>query len=83
MQFRITRHNNTMYLRQGATTRVLFSLMTGLVYVTLTEVSSTKSEIVKQAIEKTLKSKETDTSKTRFCCLVEQRNRRVKQENYI
>ena len=58
-----------MYLWQRVTTRVLFSLMTGLVYVTLIEVSSTKSEIVKQAIEKTLKSKETDISKTRFCCL--------------
>ena len=58
-----------MLLWHGATTRVLCSLMTGLVYVTLTEVSSTKSENVMQAIEKTLKSKETDISKTRFCCL--------------
>ena len=40
-----------------------------LEYVELTEVSSTKSEIVMQAIEKTLRERNIDISKTIFCCL--------------
>ena len=38
-------------------------------FVSLIEVSSTKSEIVMHAIEKTLIERDTDISKTRFCCL--------------
>ena len=38
-------------------------------YVTLIEVSSTKSEIVMRAIEKTLFERYIDISKIRFCCL--------------
>ena len=40
-----------------------------LEYVKLTEVSSTKSDIVMQAIEKTLRERNIDISKTIFCCL--------------
>ena len=38
-------------------------------YITLIEVSSTKSEIVMHTIEKTLIERDIDISKTRFCSL--------------
>lgn len=38
-------------------------------FIALTEVSSTKSEIVMEAVERTLREKEIDISKTRFSCL--------------
>ena len=40
-----------------------------LEYLTLIEVSSTKAEIVRHAIEMALIERDIDISKTRFCCL--------------